>query len=178
MNIFVLDDEHDIVTMLADMLTPAGHSVRGFTDPGSMLAALTPATDLVITDVNMPGLDGFAVAAAVAEKAGHTPPRTLLISAARHPDRVKAASHKEVLGILDKPFRLAEFNAVIAVLQQTRTSCPCRIKGLIACPEARASAESANPEKCGICCTPGYADCPDYANDCGERLRGWIAGNR
>lgn len=178
MNIFVLDDEHDIVAMLADMLEPAGHTVRGFTDPAGLLAALMPVTDLVITDVNMPAMDGFAVAAAVAEKVGHAPPRTLLISAAQHDDRVKAASCKEVLGILGKPFRLHEFNAVIEVLRQSRSSCPCRIKGLIACPETRAAAEAANPEKCAVCRTPGYADCPDYANDCGERLRGWIAGER
>ncbi len=176
MNIMVIDDSPEIVRMVSEMLRGAGHAVRGFTQPNDLLAALTSAVDMVISDIDMTPLNGFALAEAVAARIGFAPPRTLLMSGEPHADGMRIAPYKSVLGLLPKPFMLRDFLRVIAALQQARASCPCRIKGLISCPEVRANAEQASPEKITRWCASGeYAGCPDYAALCGQRLRDWIS---
>jgi DNA-binding response OmpR family regulator len=63
-HILVVDDEPDIVTLLQIYLERAGYAVDGAGDGLEALTRLrrTPAAfDLVITDVNMPLLNGYAL---------------------------------------------------------------------------------------------------------------------
>lgn len=162
--------------MMIELLNAGGHEARGFIAGGDLLAALAPDTELVLADAVMKEMDGFALAEQVAAKVGNCPPRTVLLSTDTHHDRMRAASVKSVLGIIAEPFAIAEFDKIIKVMQATRDSCPCRLKGLIDCPEMRANAETAAPEKIASYCGSGnYANCPEYATLCGERLREWIA---
>ena len=75
--ILVVDDERDVAIMLKFMLEKAGHQVSLAHDGGEALAVLgldpvddakeTP--DVMILDVMMPVLDGFAVCAKMFENA-------------------------------------------------------------------------------------------------------------
>jgi DNA-binding response OmpR family regulator len=62
-NILVVDDQPDIAAMLCQVLDHAGFTSRiarsGTEAIGAVLAA---PPDLILLDVSMPGLDGFAVA--------------------------------------------------------------------------------------------------------------------
>lgn len=179
MKVFVLDNEPDIAAMVVAALMATGHAARGFTRSADLLSALTPDVDLVLADAIMLEQSGFALAAQVADRVGNCPPRTVLMSTDMHNTRLRAAPVKSVLGIIAEPFVLAEFNKIIAVMTATRNSCPCRIKGLIDCPETRANAESAAPEKIARYCTGDkYADCPEFETLCGTRLREWIARDK
>jgi putative two-component system response regulator len=62
-HIVILDDEIANVTMLTTMLERAGFaSITGMTNPRQLPALLESAPpDLVITDLHMPGCDGYAV---------------------------------------------------------------------------------------------------------------------
>lgn len=176
MHIFVVDDDPDIAKLIGEMLGGAGHRVTVFTEPHALLAGLGPEVDLVISDFAMGGMNGLAVADEVARRLGVRPPRTLLISACGDDPGLEAAPVKSVLGLMRKPFSLARFNAVVAVLEQSRGSCPCRVKALISCPETRNAAEEQKPDKVGTwCITSRYSECPEYETDCGQRLRDWIA---
>ncbi|MDP3213779.1 MAG: sigma-54 dependent transcriptional regulator [Deltaproteobacteria bacterium] len=58
--LFVVDDDEDLAAFLHELLAAAGHQVTTFLDATSAMAAVEErAPDLVITDMNMAGMDGF-----------------------------------------------------------------------------------------------------------------------
>ena len=61
--VFVVDDQPIIASTLADILRLSGFSATSFTDPyEALLAACADAPDLVISDIEMPGLSGIGLA--------------------------------------------------------------------------------------------------------------------
>ncbi len=63
--VLLVDDNHELRRALARQLTSLGHTVESFGDPLEALAALptlSPAPDVLITDVIMPGLNGRQLA--------------------------------------------------------------------------------------------------------------------
>lgn len=60
--VLVVDDEEDVQKVFVRLLTSEGYSVHTASDGLSALTAIaTLAPDVVLLDVNMPGLDGFEV---------------------------------------------------------------------------------------------------------------------
>lgn len=60
MNILIVDDSKAIRCMLLNVLKGAGHEVvEAANGPEGLAAAEQAKFDLVITDVNMPAMDGF-----------------------------------------------------------------------------------------------------------------------
>ena len=60
--ILIVDDDHDIVSIIKISLEKAGLSVSSFTDPLMALETIrqTPSNyDLVISDIKMPHLNGY-----------------------------------------------------------------------------------------------------------------------
>jgi CheY-like chemotaxis protein len=67
-HVLYVDDEKAIVSLMKRMLERQGYRVSGYTDPREAVAAVraNPSQfDLVVTDYNMPGLDGLEVAQAL-----------------------------------------------------------------------------------------------------------------
>ncbi len=61
-NILVVDDTPDNVRLLAEMLTEHGYDVRAASDGAFGLdAARATPPDLILLDIRMPGMDGYAV---------------------------------------------------------------------------------------------------------------------
>jgi DNA-binding NtrC family response regulator len=58
LNILLVDDEPDIVNVITMMLEQHGHVVHGFIDPIKALAH-PKKSDVIISDVRMPGMNGF-----------------------------------------------------------------------------------------------------------------------
>jgi CheY-like chemotaxis protein len=179
MRILVVDDELPTLTYLSACLEPLGHSVQTFDAPLAALASLKPDVDLVIVDVAMPEMDGFMVAAHVAEALGSSPPRTLLISGNAHKERLESTSPAKILGLLAKPFIPSELNRVLRFLALTRTRCPGSIAPLCAHTAHRDPVLSAECSRDGnsaaLCGSPDYSGCQHYDTVCGKRLREWIA---
>ena len=62
-NILIVDDEPRFAYMLADVLNEAGYDARTIDNGRDALeAAHRDPPDLMLLDVNMPGIDGFEVA--------------------------------------------------------------------------------------------------------------------
>ena len=105
MRILIADDEALTRMGLRTMLQEMGHTVVGTAADG--LAALQMACetrpDLAILDIKMPGLDGLAVAEAIAEKC---PLPVLMLTAYSERDLVERATATEtVQAYLVKPVR-------------------------------------------------------------------------
>jgi PAS domain S-box-containing protein len=74
--ILVVDDQKDLLDVLTAMLEAAGAEVAPSTEPGDILAAIEgdpAAWDLVITDFDMPGMNGAGLADKVRALAPHVP---------------------------------------------------------------------------------------------------------
>ena len=109
--ILVVDDERDVATMLKFMLEKDGHVVEAAHDGRQALVALGIEPDdaakevpgLVILDVMMPELDGYAVCARMFEE-----PRTKLVPiimlTAKGAMRDLHAVTPNVAAHIDKPF--------------------------------------------------------------------------
>ena len=62
-HILVADDEKEIRDVLRLLLTGEGYAVTEAADGDQVLAAASPAVDLYLLDVNMPGISGILAAA-------------------------------------------------------------------------------------------------------------------
>jgi two-component system, NtrC family, response regulator HydG len=112
MRILVVDDEAAIRFALAELLTDAGHEVRQAEHAPAALAALEgqPA-DLVISDLNMPAMNGMALLEEV--RARH--PATLFILLTAHGDERLAvdALKRGAWHYIPKPFDNEELIAIV-----------------------------------------------------------------
>jgi PAS domain S-box-containing protein len=63
LRVLVVDDNEDAADMLGDLLEQKGHEVTlAYDGPGALAAADTVRPELVIVDLGLPGMDGYAVA--------------------------------------------------------------------------------------------------------------------
>ena len=109
--ILLVDDERDVVTLIKFMLEKDGHMVVAAYDGGEALAktGVEPrdetavAPDLVILDVMMPVLDGYAVCTRLYEE-----PRTraipVIVLTAKGETKDLFHSTPNVAAHIDKPF--------------------------------------------------------------------------
>jgi PAS domain S-box-containing protein len=119
--ILYVDDEEAIVAAARELLTNLGYRVRAFSDSREALMAFQadpPAWDLVITDLTMPGLSGYDLAAAIKR----TRPRLAVLLCTGYHDAVNAASQEKasVDEVLLKPLSLEKLAAVVREILDRR----------------------------------------------------------
>jgi two-component system response regulator MprA len=113
--ILVVDDDAPIRRMLSRTLAAEGYAVEASPDGGTALAAVErSAPDLVVLDVAMPGVDGFAVARRLRDK-GLAVPILFLTARDAVTDRV-AGLDAGGDDYLVKPFAAEELLARIRAL--------------------------------------------------------------
>jgi diguanylate cyclase (GGDEF)-like protein len=112
--ILVVEDDQDTATALADALAEEGYYVERAADGAEGLRqALATAPDLVLLDVNMPGLDGFDTATCLRRAATTRGVPILFLSGADDlPARVRNVRLEQV-DFMPKPFSLDELLARI-----------------------------------------------------------------
>jgi DNA-binding response OmpR family regulator len=120
--ILIVDDEPTVLDTLAALFVDEGFGVQTAPDGRVALAMIATAPpDLLITDVLMPGLDGWAVLAAVREETPALP--VIVMSAVER----REAGEREVritdhTVFLRKPFTLAELLALVECLTGSQPS--------------------------------------------------------
>ncbi len=61
-SVFIVDDDPGLVTAVAEALSNEGYEVAGASDSrAGLLAVLADPPDLLVLDVNMPGLNGWEI---------------------------------------------------------------------------------------------------------------------
>lgn len=113
-HVLAVDDSLTMRELLKSALSQAGYAVTLASDGQDALARLAEAApDLILTDLNMPRLDGFGLIAAVrsGRQAAHVP--ILVLTTETGPDLKDRARRIGATGWIGKPFDDASLVATI-----------------------------------------------------------------
>jgi len=122
LQVAVIDDDLAVRRALGRALTACGAEVRDFASAEEALAELRPGeVDLIVTDLDLPGLDGAGLIAA-ARAEGHRCPAVVVSGelAEHHPERLAAV---DAFAVLSKPFTL---DSVRELVSACRRGAPAR----------------------------------------------------
>ncbi len=112
MEVCVVDDEDGIGKMCRDYLSDS-YSVKVFTDPREALEAFENdyRPDLVLTDIKMPGVDGFEVAKRLHRKNPELP--VVMMSGYADKNHLIQAIENEAVGFIEKPFSMKKMKSTL-----------------------------------------------------------------
>lgn len=113
--IMTVDDSPSIRQMVGYTLRKAGHQVVEAADGCDALARL-PAqpVDLVITDLNMPNMDGVSLIRRLRAQPGSRFTPVLFLTTESHPEKKAEARAAGATGWIVKPFTPEQLVAVVA----------------------------------------------------------------
>lgn len=115
MRILVIEDERQLAGHIARALTRHGHCLTTRHDGQEGLqVAMDDPPDLIVLDLNLPGLDGLAVLARLRE--AHSPARVLILTARGEVEHRVKGLHAGADDYLAKPFSMDELVARIEAL--------------------------------------------------------------
>ncbi len=101
--IAVVDDDVRILESIGDLLESAGYLVRSFSSARSLLDdRRLPQIDCLITDIGMPGIDGFELHRQMRDARPHLP--IIFITARPEATTQKHGAAKDHQGYFRKPF--------------------------------------------------------------------------
>ena len=110
LEILVIDDDPKILASVRRFLKGQGHSVRTAADGRQGLEELSrAAADVVITDVRMPGMDGFEVLREVRRSYPGT--ETIVITGYRDIENAFTAMREGAFDFFTKPFKVQDLDA-------------------------------------------------------------------
>jgi CheY-like chemotaxis protein len=113
LKILAVDDEKQIVDLLSIMLDGLGHKIIGVSDGQQALNFLDKEDfDLVITDLDMPGISGLDVATKAKSKRAGLP--VILVTGWSAEYESKDLTGVGIDAVLSKPFRLDELKNIIS----------------------------------------------------------------
>ena len=120
-NILVVDDNEANRRLLVDLLTVHGYTLNSAHDGPSCLAAVAASSpDLILLDVIMPGMDGFAVCRALREDPRHRMlPIVMVTSLDPYQERVKGLN-AGADDFLSKPIHAPELLARVRSLLRVK----------------------------------------------------------
>ena len=112
-NLLIIDDEDIIINLLHDYFSQLGYSVVTAKDgsEGIDLFNASPNFDLVITDINMPGIDGNAVAKSIRLSQRTKVP---IVGMSGYNDKAEGELFDFMLA---KPFNLKELMALVKTIE-------------------------------------------------------------
>lgn len=107
----IVDDDPRLIESLENLLESAGYTARSFSSAGSLIATGLTGIDLLITDIGMPGMDGFELRDVV-KKARPELPVFLVTGRHEIADQHRA---RGISGFFRKPFDAPALLAAIAM---------------------------------------------------------------
>jgi len=127
--VLVVDDNVDAGELLAEALGMAGYAVRSLSEPTEALAAVQElAPDVVVLDIGMPVLDGYAVADAIRRALGRAAPALVAVTGYGQPsDRLKTEAAGFAAHFV-KPVDVAKLAAWIGE-HTAQVGEPARVRG-------------------------------------------------
>jgi two-component system alkaline phosphatase synthesis response regulator PhoP len=126
LEILLVDDDPNILSALSSSLADSNHHITTALGGQKALEALhRKSFDLVITDLNMPGVDGMAVLRKAKGIDSNT--KVIIMTGSMIPHSTQRLISREANGFLPKPFGLTElYNTVTSCLgSEVRESSLC-----------------------------------------------------
>lgn len=111
MNILLLEDEALLNSSIKDYLETLGHMVKSFKDGNEAATLISSNFDLLILDINVPGMSGFELLEDLNDKEIYVP--TIFISALHDIDDISKAYDLGCIEYMKKPFHLQELGIKI-----------------------------------------------------------------
>jgi CheY-like chemotaxis protein len=110
MKFFIVDDDPDVLALASRLLTEAGHEVVVRASSADALREIleTPP-DCVITDVMMPGMDGFELTRALRAKPELAATKIVILSAKSYDFDRRRAKEMGADGYITKPINIENF---------------------------------------------------------------------
>jgi len=101
-NVIVVDDDALVLESMQTLLQVYGFSVRGYTDgPSALTAQHQSPADVVLADLNMPGMNGFQLIERLRDESPETP--VILMTGNNDMDVAMSAIRHRVFELLHKP---------------------------------------------------------------------------
>lgn len=110
-HIFVVDDDHDHLAALCDLIASTGYRVAGYAGGAAALADLHKRPDLLISDLRMPEMDGLDLLAQIKARDPALP--VILLTGHGDVGHAVEAIRKGAEDFLEKPYDVAHLLAVI-----------------------------------------------------------------
>lgn len=139
--ILIVDDEADSLELLKFHLQRVDREIEAFLSPAEAMEAIRAGGwDVVITDVAMPGHDGFDVIRAVREREPVLP--CIVVTGVGTHATVENALEADCFGYVSKPFEWSSFHRLIDRAVQS-------IRRYRRCASDRDSGQGRNPNSSG-----------------------------
>ena len=125
--ILLVDDDPPILSTLSSLLADSSHHVTTALGGEKALDVLHQKPfDLVITDLNMPGVDGITVLRRAKEIGSNT--KVIIMTGSVLPTSTLRLVFREANGFLPKPFSLTELYRTVALClgSEDLSSRPCK----------------------------------------------------
>ncbi|MCA1771510.1 MAG: EAL domain-containing protein [Halomonas sp.] len=109
-HVLVVDDNPVNIELMLDLLENQGfHNTHGISDPQEVLGYCQKSPpDLILLDIRMPGLDGYAVIGQLSEHFGQQAPPIIILTAQIDDDTRQRALALGVRDFITKPFKHTE----------------------------------------------------------------------
>lgn len=110
--ILIVDDDADVHRLLAAALEAPEREIESVYDGIEGLKRVESGSfDLVLTDVNMPGMDGIALLGRIREQAPGT--KVVVMTVASTPEYILTAIRQQAFAYFSKPFTLSAVAAMV-----------------------------------------------------------------
>jgi CheY-like chemotaxis protein len=111
-SILVVDDSRELTYVIADFLSMHGYEVQTAHNGFEALNCMgKKRLDIVVTDIHMPGMDGFALMSEIKTRYPDVP--IILITGLSVGEAQKMAFEKGADAFVAKPFKMKELKSVI-----------------------------------------------------------------
>jgi len=115
--VLVVDDDAEVLAVLTEVLGAAGHVVEPVTDSRQALTRLGEGGyDAVVSDVQMPGLSGVELHAAVARDHPRLAKRFILVSGDALRPEMREFVDRTGVPVLAKPFDIREMMRLVQAI--------------------------------------------------------------
>ena len=111
LKVLIVEDDKAMRDVYAELLTAEGHAVDMASEGQEALAIMRPDVDLVVTDLNMPGMDGNTFINALRRDPRFGTLPVLVITA--HPGHLPEFLEGPWTSVIHKPFRIELFTRFV-----------------------------------------------------------------
>ena len=127
--ILVVDDDESVLSFLTFSLKGEGFRVLEAQDAEKALKVLEKHTpDLILLDIMLPKMDGFAMCRKVRENSRFASVPVLFVTAYADPNSLKNTQSAGAQGLIEKPIMYSELLVQILDALSGRFSLPTRLK--------------------------------------------------